>query len=619
MRLAKSRRPLPHDADAEFERVIADRPDGRRILSDAAEDSIDKARWDRAVKAAMKEDRRGRPPPAPELPGWPRSMHVEGVVAAVGRKRARIMFPEPYRVQEREWQTEVWSGSTLIATVQYSRMAILSKRDQDLRASLLAAKASWGTVQVIGNPKFKKRMTALAAELGVPISNPELADTMAIARKPQDRLSPAAHPAVAVAQSDVVPAEIPQRVVANSDDAIAQATGGGTRNISAAPDRAAQAKLRDIGTQAEASPTPGSSAFPLSEEQISAPKPVPIERFKASPAFNTSAQPWRGVMLIESAEENNWEVTTSRRADVVIMSLKPSTMSGFGITEEDLAGPAMQTRLKVLHDRQQLDHAEILELVSSGLGTVTPIPSPSGKVPHRMRMETNNRRLLDLKSRCQHHDALHHLLHKLHERQLYEREETERKRRLERARRMVSTPATPLVEALGEKVEQNDAGRDLAGASREGVISKSNSPAAVPPSSGATLAPSPGPQGVQNEHPDRADQNQAIGSAELANSSEPSEASSFERSDENQGQVLSGAAYIAAYAAALADIGRPRVLGEKAKIESPVTEKPVAEAVSPGPANGTSHPVPQEPTKHRADVDPDQEAAKAAWALGKGI
>ena len=86
----------------------------------------------------------------------------------------RVKFSESYKMLERSWQTEVWREGKLVASIQYSRMTIISNKEDDLREALRAAHIAWGTVEVFGKPKFKKQMAKLAAEMNIPISNPEL-------------------------------------------------------------------------------------------------------------------------------------------------------------------------------------------------------------------------------------------------------------------------------------------------------------------------------------------------------------------------------------------------------------------------------------------------------------
>jgi hypothetical protein len=189
---------------------------------------------------------------------------------------------------------------------------------------------------------------------------------------------------------------------------------------------------------------------------------------------------------------------------------------------------------------------------------------------------------------------------------------------LERVGGNVSHTAVPLVEVHGVNVQEDNARRDLAGADPQEKTPINVPPDAVDAGTGGPLTRSLGPQGILNGFGDTADQNRTR-SAEVASASEPGEASSFERPDENQGQLPPDPTYAAALEAALAEMRRPRALGEGAKTETAFADKPVANAASPERAKGSPHPVSQETPRNGAGVDPSQEAAKAASALGKEI
>lgn len=165
-----------HNADDEYDRFIADRPRHPQMQCE------NERRWDASVKASFRE-KPGRPPASPELPGWPQRMCVKGAFGAADNRPAPITFAgDRYQTIERAGHTEIWSGTELVASIQYSRMAILSNKEEDLRAAMKAAQKAWGSVEIYGRPAFKKKMARLALELGVPITNPELQGPLEEAR-----------------------------------------------------------------------------------------------------------------------------------------------------------------------------------------------------------------------------------------------------------------------------------------------------------------------------------------------------------------------------------------------------------------------------------------------------
>lgn len=458
IQLAKSRRRLPHDSKAEIGRFMADRNIG------ATSQSADEDRWDRAVNVAMSVGRRGARPRSPDLPGWPQRMNVAGAIGARSRMPARVQFSEPYEVTEREWQTEVWNGIYLIATIRYSRMAILSKWDDDLRASLLAAKAAWGTVEVFGNPKFKKRIVALAAELNVPISNPELAHAMVVARAKHGQAQWQA-PAAIVADGKIVagspvmsdrsrpPVAVNPTVIAQSADPMPKTQPGITHAVTS--DQGSPAKPALLSTEIR-----HSAAVPLK------PKLAP-----ASDAILDKSEPQsdpnnkRTADLYSRIRGNDWRLIPVDRDGLEFTTVEPKTKLAFCIAEEDLSDPRMQAKLKQLYQAQQADKAAVLQMINDEAGRVSPDASPYGKGPVTMSLQTADRTLADLFARYQLHQDLHARLN-----DLYVRQQADRAKRNEHRHSapQVNQQAT-VNEAMDRGVTPTDDGRVDLGARYDGA------------------------------------------------------------------------------------------------------------------------------------------------------
>lgn len=77
--------------------------------------------------------------------------------------------------KKRLHHTELWRDNTLIAVQRSDQIVVYSRRHEDMRTLLLAAHRQWGSVELTGSSKFKAHMADIAAELDIPIANPELA------------------------------------------------------------------------------------------------------------------------------------------------------------------------------------------------------------------------------------------------------------------------------------------------------------------------------------------------------------------------------------------------------------------------------------------------------------
>ncbi|HEX8533833.1 MAG TPA: relaxase/mobilization nuclease domain-containing protein [Allosphingosinicella sp.] len=140
-------------------------------------------RIDHDIKRSFRKNGAGRPLKAPLPDHWPvRAVPAVSLGAATFAKRRVTMPGEKYTRMEQPSRTEFWRGDALVATVRYSIMMVYSKQVADLEAALMAAHRAWGPVEVFGNKRFKAKMVKLAAQLDVPLSNPELQVALEAAR-----------------------------------------------------------------------------------------------------------------------------------------------------------------------------------------------------------------------------------------------------------------------------------------------------------------------------------------------------------------------------------------------------------------------------------------------------
>jgi hypothetical protein len=588
LQLARFRRPLPHDPKAEIARFMADREDL------PAAQTVDEDRWDRAVRRSMSSDRRGAPPLSPDLPGWPERMKVTGTIGASSGKAGRVRFPPPYDVREGERQTEIWNGNLLIATVRYSRMAILSKREDDLRASLLAAQAAWGTVEIFGNPKFKKRMVALAAELNLPISNPELADAIAAARAERTTAAPVK---VTETKIDVREPALPTEPVKLTGKPAAE------QNRSPHPDGTEGPMRPEVTTN-----TPAPCTKP--EEVPIAPEPVANPTLRDEPA---TAMASLSAELYATIKQNSWELMPTDRGGLEFTVVEPQTMRAFSFTEEDLSGFRMQLKLRTLLKQQQAEKATILRLIAEGLGKTRPAASPYGRAPARMNLQTDNQELSDLFKQYQHHHDLHASLDRLFQQQCADHAKAEKKRlgAIDKARsavRETSSIDKPVSAEQARLMEQAESApdpiesqvTDLEKASLTNIVVATESSSAELRSKEHSEKVEMGPNiYIAKGEPSPPEERQAVG-AETTKHLQNEDAESLKHQER------------------LAEIRMPRVFGLQGGIVSagvPVP-LPLDEPLKLGSKNTSLAAVKEQPPEPPR-VDAHTEAAKAAAVVGK--
>ena len=392
-----------HDPDAEMRRLLANRSQAASAENEGEE------RWDRAARASMKS-KPGRPAQAPIAPGWPPATRFDGVLGSHTGQRTRVRFAEPYQMLERPWQTEIWRNGELVASIRYSRMALVSTKKEDLREALLAAHRAWGTVEIYGKPRFKTKMALLAAELDIPISNPELQagiQKIRLAKRAAVRSSEEPRPTmnrntVATPDSNAAfsqplakaasAAPLPDARLVQAKDAqtrldtaiageplavlvksIASAQGApiSPTTLSKSPPVAASARPVGLGGAehlARQSAVASSSAQPRLPGGPVERTPRRNDRPASQPVSTGRLRAQRsrtGEETVESILRNNWPVRYDP-ADRSRLTLYDNELRGFCIDPADLDSTDAQKALRSLYGQQQEELRTLEEAVDGG-------------------------------------------------------------------------------------------------------------------------------------------------------------------------------------------------------------------------------------------------------------
>lgn len=306
-------------------------------------------RWDAAAVATMKS-RPGRPPKEPIMPGWPASTRFHGCLGSRERRSSRVKFSYAYTMMETPSQTEVWRQGELVASIRYSRMAIISNKEEDLREALLAAHRAWGSVEVFGKPKFKKQMAKLAAEMNIPVSNPELQD--GIARMTKAKRQP----------TKILPTHIPVE---------------GRKHVLEYVDEPAPATTDAVTvfkTQDKALPSfPIAPAGQTTRASLTSPLPATASTTGSAPHTTLNATKSGGehgrtrahLIQLHSIKLNNWPVRRDP-FNPARLTLFDKEMNAFRIDRDSLEQPDTQAQLAINYERQQAELALLSAAVRNG-------------------------------------------------------------------------------------------------------------------------------------------------------------------------------------------------------------------------------------------------------------
>lgn len=322
------------DADPadEWERYARDRTPSRLPL-DRHKSQAD---WcDDDMRRAIREEKRGRRKKRAEAVQWPTDTRATGAIGSPSFLLSTIAFePSIYKKVDQAWQTEFWRGRHLVATVRYNRLSIYSKKEDDLRAALLAAQKAWGTVEIFGDKKFKGTMVKLAAELGVELSNPELQAPLADARS---RRKP-----------DWLTTDAPS--ILTDSPVVLRADSAPSPN--AMLDRPERSTANEVSAQPDPS---------LIEKPIQPARPT-------AEALVMSA-----FALID---ETRAPLVATLESNLRIVLLEPSKADHFRLSEDDQRRPDVQFRLQILFDRQEQEQNQILDAISASQATIVQSKDP---------------------------------------------------------------------------------------------------------------------------------------------------------------------------------------------------------------------------------------------------
>lgn len=376
------------DPDREWERFSA----GRDLPQGGRETASEQEWCDCDLQRAFREDQRGRRVTRGAPDYWPADVAAKGAFGAAissPRLHRAKLDPSVYQRLERPWRTEFWRAGDLIATVQSHRMTIYSKDEDDLRETLRAVHRAWGKVEIFGNSKFKKKMVKLAAELDVPISNPELQKPLAKMRslidterlcreasldhlsKPpsnpiglaeaSDRAAPNARPVSRQRHVPPLPVPAPQRQSEEraSEAAVnpsrpARATGGRTGSLP----QGAPSSLPGAGqpTGQPAAPVSGVGETVSIETTLAAKPGDGVQDVHMSAKLRSQRDTIKGYWRSGARYPVRLATVPGRH----IFLLDPRAAGHFGLTEPDQAYPAFQDLLRSMHRQQEDEQAQII-------------------------------------------------------------------------------------------------------------------------------------------------------------------------------------------------------------------------------------------------------------------
>lgn len=329
---------------SEIDRFFDDRTASDENTTDAEK------RWDAAAVATMKS-KPGRPGKDPIAPGWPTPAKFHGCLGSHEHRRAKVQFSDSYKTIERSWQTEVWREGQLVASIRYSRMAIVSHKEEDLREALRAAHIAWGTVEVFGKPKFKKQMAKLAAEINIPISNPEL--QAGIAQKMKAMKKHTSVPSSDNSAVNITP-DLPKLTEATDDDLLVDRAHSG---VGTAEPRPAVEAARQLTQPKTSTSTP--VALPTTGS-------VPHKTLSDVHAGNGKSASTRNVDYLPSIKSDNWAVRRDPN-DHAQMTIYQKDMTAFCVQPGDLQRPEVQAQLFINYKRQQAELADLSAAVRDGI------------------------------------------------------------------------------------------------------------------------------------------------------------------------------------------------------------------------------------------------------------
>jgi hypothetical protein len=415
--------------EREWERFSAARdqlPDGREHSSETE--------WcDHDVRRAFREDRRGRPHKRCAPGHWPNDATAQGAFGAstISRRRFSPKLNETvYQRIEQPWQTEFWRSGNLVATVRQDRMTIYSKNQDDLREALRAAHRAWGEVEVFGNRKFKQQIVKLAAELDVPLANPELQTPLAHARALRDterlhrellldRLSKPP-PTIEIANSaeahetaephsDEVgrmevapqkdapleqplrsehPAATVSKSVKNPIIAPAIVIGSGNGKTLPADEHFVPINKHQPSANAATPAAPAAAGAPTSESRAivqAAPASQPFEGSQPAPAEQSpGARGQRDTLQHYWKTGTRYPIHQTHDNGRSIFLLPARTARHFGISEQDQAQPRFQDLLRSMYRQQEEEHAQIIAAVKASEANLRQKQSLRGDVSYSL-------------------------------------------------------------------------------------------------------------------------------------------------------------------------------------------------------------------------------------------
>ena len=338
---------------------------------------------DRRLQRGFSDEKPGAPRKV-DLGEWPVGFPQGGLRAPTAAGKAFMDFRITPR--DRLHHVELWRDGHLIALQRSDQIVVYSRNVDDMRALLEAAHKQWGSVELTGNSKFKGRMADIAAELDIPISNPELA--LRIERRrgllKQDRDLKAAAQERFRAGSTAAASGVTKGVD--------QAQGPDTNDL-------VRSNLDRDGTP-EAGKQQSNKEDPPSREDHgtlpprsklddnATPSTVSHRRPVLTDAAAAAAPPSAdtGIMtVIAQIDQTRAPLVAMTHLGIRTVLLEPNSAEHFRLSENDQRRPELQARLKLLYGRQEQEQNQLLAAILSGQAKIDQTKHPyGGKITYRV-------------------------------------------------------------------------------------------------------------------------------------------------------------------------------------------------------------------------------------------
>lgn len=333
---------------------------------------------DRRLQRGFSDERPGAPRKV-DLGEWPIGFPQGGLRAPTAAGKAFMEFGITPR--DRLHHVELWRDGQLIALQRSDQIVVYSRKVDDMRALLEAAHKQWGTVELTGNSKFKARMADIAAELNIPISNPELALRIerrrALLEQHRDRKISAQ------ARSEAHKSVVALGVTEGVDQAQGPDTNDPVRsNLDRdGPPGAGkqQSRKEDLPRREDHGTLPRRSKLDDNETPLATARPrLPVLTDATAAAAPPSSADTLMMTVIAQIDETRAPLVAMTRLGTRTVLLEPNSAEHFRLPENAQRRPELQVQLQLLYDRQEQEQNQLLDAIFSGQAKIDQTKHPYG-------------------------------------------------------------------------------------------------------------------------------------------------------------------------------------------------------------------------------------------------